>query len=66
MIPCRVCGEEKPKDEFKRIPYFSDVKARKVMWCRDCQKMYLTMKKEKQISEKIFVKDESKFIVSFQ
>lgn len=66
MIVCRVCGEEKPKDEFKRIPYFSEVKNRKLFWCRECQKMYLVMKREKKILEEVIVKDDSKFVVSFE
>ena len=61
---CHICAEDKPKEEFKLIPYFTKYKRNDVVWCRHCQKMWLTMKKEKERMEK-FVKDESLFTVSF-
>ena len=47
-MECLICGEEKEKAEFKNVMYFSTYKKRKVQWCRDCQRMYIGMKKEKE------------------
>ena len=65
MIACRVCGDEKEKSEFESIPYFTKWKKHKVFWCRDCQKLYIQMRKDKERLEK-FVKDDTKFTVSFE
>jgi hypothetical protein len=65
MVVCHICAEDKPKDEFKFIPYFTKYKKHDVIWCRYCQKMWLTMKKEKERVDR-FIKDEAKFTVSFE
>jgi len=62
---CHVCGETKDKDEFRYLPYFSRYRKDKVQWCKECQKMYMEMKRNKERMEK-FIKDPLKFIVSFQ
>ena len=64
MVCCRVCGMEKKAEEFSSIPYFTKYKKHKVLWCHDCQKMWMQMRKEKERLEK-FVKDDQKFTVSF-
>ena len=48
MQACRLCGEEKPLEEFHKVMHFTKVKRHKVIWCRDCQKMYMEMKKEEE------------------
>ena len=65
MQTCRVCGEDKPLGQFTHIPYFCKYKKHKVVWCHECQKMYMKMKKEKQRVE-AFLQDDQKFIVSFE
>lgn len=65
MVTCRVCGQEKDESEFTYVPYFSKYKKHKVVWCRECQKMYMQMKKEKERLEK-FLCDKNKFVVSFE
>lgn len=45
---CRICGEEKDKKEFYRLKHFSKLLSVKKIWCRDCMKMYVDMKKEQE------------------
>lgn len=65
MIECHICGQEKIALQFTTIPYFTKYKKYSVIWCHDCQKMYIGMKKEKERIKK-FVKDDTKFSVSFE
>ncbi len=62
---CLVCGEKKPREEFKNIMYFSQYKKKKITWCQECQKMYVTMKKEKEAETKLQTAKVS-YLVSFQ
>lgn len=65
MLVCKICGETKPPEDFKAIHYFRSVQRNKVQWCRECQRMWMEMKKDKERIQK-FVEDPTKFIVSFQ
>lgn len=62
---CFICGESKVQGEFKNIPNFTKYKKRSVSWCRDCQKLFLEMKRNKEMKNKI-LHGEKKFDVSFQ
>jgi hypothetical protein len=64
-MDCYICGERKPKPEFKNIMYFSTYKKRKVQWCKECQKMYVKMKREKE-NEEEQQKVKINYLVSFQ
>lgn len=64
MSTCQICAEEKPTEEFAFLPYFTKHKKHKVKWCRDCQGMYMEMRKER-LKQKKRVEDESKFTVCF-
>jgi len=37
---CRTCGETKDKKDFVYIKHFKFIKPERVLWCRDCQRMY--------------------------
>ena len=65
MELCHICMEHKPRSDFKKISHFRDVQRNKVQWCRECQKMWLNMKKEQENAKKYEIKDKSVFIVSF-
>lgn len=65
METCRVCAESKRKEEFFFIPYFTKYKKHTVIWCRECQKMYMQMRKDKDRLER-FLNDDKKFTVSFE
>lgn len=45
METCRVCGETKAREYFYNVVHFTKFKKHKVIWCRDCQKMYMEQKK---------------------
>jgi hypothetical protein len=64
LLVCHVCGEEKGWNDFKNVPYFTSYKKRRLQWCRECQKMYLEMKRKEEL-----VKEERNrkinFLVSF-
>lgn len=62
---CQVCGEKKTREEFKSIMYFSQYKKKKSFWCQDCQKMFVTMKREKEAEEKLQSATVS-YLISFQ
>lgn len=65
MQTCRVCGEEKEREQFFQVTHFSKYKKQKVIWCRDCQKMFIKMKKEqKRLDE--FQSLEGIYCVSFE
>ena len=65
MVVCRICGEEKDAKDFTTIPYFTKYKKHSVIWCHQCQKLWMDMKKEKERLKK-FMNDEQKFSVSFE
>ncbi len=53
MKTCRICGEQKDDYQFYRIKHFYKVMTAIKIWCRDCQKTYMEMKKiEKQKKER--------------
>ena len=62
---CLICGEKKEKEEFKNVMYFSMYKKRKMNWCRDCQTMYVAMKKEKEAAERLAAQ-KINYLVAFQ
>jgi hypothetical protein len=64
MNTCRICGERKEVREFFRVKGFRDYIARKLIWCQDCQRMYIAMKKQEANKRSLEVKD-WKFCVSF-
>lgn len=63
-MDCEICGEQKSKSEFLHVTNFQRMKKAKVQWCRDCQKMYLKMKKEEEQTKILKVK-EANYKVSF-
>lgn len=65
MITCRICGEDKPREDFLSVPNFTKYKKHKVYWCRVCQKLWLDFRKTKQ-RQKEFQFDIQKFTVSFE
>ena len=65
MPTCRICGETKSQDEFHNVTNFTKYKKHPVQWCRDCQKLWLEMRKERVYKEKI-LSMQQKFEVSFQ
>lgn len=42
---CRICGLEKEACQFYKVKHFYKVMSAYKIWCRDCQKMYMEMKK---------------------
>lgn len=64
MIPCHCCGEEKKSEEFYKLPYFTHYQRKKVVWCRDCQKMYIEYKKLDEKKKRLET-IEGTFCVSF-
>lgn len=65
MESCRICGLQKPISEFKNIFNFTKYKKHKVVWCRECQRMYVESKKQKELVEKLSALSGS-YCVSFQ
>ena len=61
---CEICGEEKPKEQFYQVMYFKKFRKSPVKWCRDCQKMYMKMKKDQEQSKELKLK-EAVYLVSF-
>ena len=63
---CRVCGEEKEPNQFYRVKHFYKYLNTKRIWCRDCQKLYVEMKKQ-ELSMKKFEErvEQNAFCVSF-
>lgn len=53
MPCCRVCGENKEDEEFKNVLNFTKYKKHKVIWCKDCQKLWMDMRKDKERHQKI-------------
>jgi hypothetical protein len=45
---CEICGDEKQVYEFHRVKYFTFLMPNVTAWCRDCQKLYIGMLKEKK------------------
>ena len=53
MECCRICGLQKPLQEFKNVFNFTKYKKHKVIWCRDCQRMYVDSRKSKELQERM-------------
>ena len=64
-MDCEICGEEKPKEEFTFVMNFQRIKKAKVQWCRDCQKMFLKMKKLEEAVKFLKLK-EGEYEVTFK
>lgn len=64
MQCCRVCGEKKRSEEFQKVFQFMKYKKHDALWCKDCQKMFITMKKEEAYREKYF-QPKNEIVVSF-
>lgn len=64
MICCRVCGEEKERSQFYKIKHFYKYLNTNKVWCRECQKLYVEMKKQ-EMNEKIKDFLKGQFCVSF-
>lgn len=64
MECCRVCGESKIKREFVYIKHFRFIKPERVIWCRDCQRLY-KRKLELEAKKKKLEEMEGKFVVVF-
>lgn len=65
MPICRICGEEKVKEDFYHIPNFLKYKKNKVIWCRYCQKLWLDMRKQREYTDK-YLNTQQSFSVSFE
>jgi hypothetical protein len=57
MKTCHICGEVKETKEFHRIKRFREYKEKRVVWCQDCQRMYVAMKKQEEREKKLEEKD---------
>ena len=65
MVICRICGDTKAEGEFKNITNFTKYKKHTVHWCRDCQKLWLDMKRKKEQMKRI-QSIQTSFDVSFE
>ena len=64
MPTCRICAVMKPIEEFQKIFQFVKYKRHNPIWCKDCQKMFIQMKKEEAFLEK-YVQPKEEIVVSF-
>lgn len=48
MKTCRVCGEEKSEEEFRPVIHFTRYKKTPVVWCKECQQMWIDIMKERE------------------
>lgn len=66
MKPCRICGIEKDKQDFYKVKHFDLYKKIARVWCRDCQKLYMNMKRTENEKEKFNQKlEQADFILTF-
>lgn len=66
MKTCRICGEIKElKDFFKIKHLYKYCNLGRRVWCRDCQKMFVEMKKKEEQSSTFQGLHNQSFIVSF-
>ena len=56
---CRVCGEDKERNQFFKVKHFYKYLNMKRIWCRDCQKLYIEMKKQELAKKKFDEKVEA-------
>ena len=64
-MDCLICGERKSKKDFKKVMWFATYKRRDVQWCRECQKMYVDMRRQRE-NEEEQKKIKINYLVSFQ
>lgn len=66
MLCCKVCGETKKPYEFEKVIHFMKYKknGQKMQWCRDCQRMWIAMKREEEYKDK-YLQPKQEIIVSF-
>ena len=62
---CEACCEDKDRKEFNRIKHFDKICRTKKDWCKDCQKDYITIKREKNL-QKVFYKSTGEFTLVFE
>ena len=62
---CRVCGEQKESKDFYKVKHFYKYHHCRIIWCRDCQKMYVQMKKQQEIQKEL-EKSRGTFCVQFE
>lgn len=48
---CTVCGERKGSLEFVKLKHFHTYHRSSVVWCKECQKMYMEMKESQKRKE---------------
>lgn len=65
MVICQICGETKSPEKFTYIKNFTRHK-KNVIWCHDCQHLFLDMKRQKDhIKKKKLLTLEQTFEVTF-
>ena len=66
METCRVCGESKKLSEFEKVSHFIKYKknGQKMRWCKDCQRMWMAMKREEEYKDR-YLQPREEIIVSF-
>lgn len=64
---CRVCGQEKERNQFYKVKHFYKYLNTKRVWCRDCQKLYIEMKKQESAQKEFNQKVQSgEYSVGFE
>lgn len=63
MKTCRICGETKENVFFYKLKHFSQYYSQRVIWCRECQQMYIQMYKLEQKIEELKQKQFSHVVV---
>ena len=56
---CRVCGQEKERSQFFKVKHFYKYLNTHRIWCRECQKLYIEMKKQEVAKQKFDEKVEA-------
>jgi hypothetical protein len=63
---CRICGEVKEAVHFVKIPNAIRLLPKNVIWCRDCQKMWVRKKKTSlEVMPTVMLIKPKDFVVSF-
>jgi len=45
---CAVCLEERERKDFYKVKHFEKVSKTQKLWCRTCQRDYISLKQEKE------------------
>lgn len=61
---CEACLDEKDRKQFVKIKYFDKMCRTKKDLCKECQRDYITIKREKKL-QKIFYKSTGEFQLTF-